>query len=238
MKYLLVFIFLIAFSIMAFAQKEELAEKPETNTPYEKAHAFHQADDEASQEKNARPAETELSNQKKKVTVEEKSETVNEQDSPVEVKLSDKKKEAQTDKMVKEESKPEKMDTSEKEKTFPTDDEASQKQKAIPAETELSNQKKKVTVEEKSETISPESDNTGSAASVQAGVKYECDENMSYTLYEPGTQSENHLCELDAGHTEIPADWYALHESSFCRQKLQDMIRQYNCVATKYTDPV
>lgn len=67
------------------------------------------------------------------------------------------------------------------------------------------------------------------ASSVQAGVKYECDGGKSYTLYEPGANDESHLCELDAGHTEAAADWYALNQSSFCKEKLQELIELYNC---------
>ena len=69
-------------------------------------------------------------------------------------------------------------------------------------------------------------------SSAQQGVKYVCDEGKSYTLYEPGNDS-NHLCELDAGHTEQPAGWYALNDSSFCKGKMEELISQYNCVQKK-----
>ena len=69
---------------------------------------------------------------------------------------------------------------------------------------------------------------TASEISALAGVKYVCDESRFYTFYEPGTNPD-HLCELDAGHTEQPADWYALNNSSFCKEKLEELISQYNC---------
>ena len=72
--------------------------------------------------------------------------------------------------------------------------------------------------------------NDYSDVSVQAGVNYECDNGKSYILHEPGVNSESNLCELDAGHTtENPADWYALNDSSFCKQKLQEMVSIHNC---------
>ena len=89
-----------------------------------------------------------------------------------------------------------------------------------------------VVSEEKPEAIvQKKPDNIDSAVSVQVGVEYQCNGNRSYTLHKPGVNSESNLCELDAGHTEAPADWYALHDSSFCRQKLQEMVTQHNCVA-------
>ena len=70
---------------------------------------------------------------------------------------------------------------------------------------------------------------TGAETSTPSGVKYVCDENKFYILYEPGNES-SHLCELDAGHTDQPADWYALNDSSFCRGKMEELISQYQCV--------
>ena len=71
-------------------------------------------------------------------------------------------------------------------------------------------------------------DEAKTEASASSGVKYVCDEGRSYTLYEPGNDS-NHLCELDAGHTEQPADWYALHDANFCKGKIEELISLYNC---------
>ena len=69
---------------------------------------------------------------------------------------------------------------------------------------------------------------TGIGVSAEAGVKYVCDEGRSYTFYEPGKNS-SHLCELDAGHTEQLVDWYALNNVSFCKNKIEELISQYNC---------
>ncbi|MDE0092375.1 MAG: hypothetical protein OXN83_03705 [Oligoflexia bacterium] len=69
---------------------------------------------------------------------------------------------------------------------------------------------------------------TEAGVSLIAGVKYVCDDSRSYTFYEPGNDP-NHLCELEAGHTEQPTDWYALNESSFCRTKMEELVSQYNC---------
>ena len=85
--------------------------------------------------------------------------------------------------------------------------------------------------------VEPETSETESVSNVDeikteisasSGVKYVCDEGRSYTLYEPGNDS-NHLCELDAGHTEQPADWYALHDASFCKGKIEELISLFNC---------
>ena len=75
-----------------------------------------------------------------------------------------------------------------------------------------------------------ESSGDAESGAIQAGIKYECDGGVSYILHEPGINDESHLCELDAGHTEISADWYAVHQSSFCREKLKEMIKLHNCV--------
>ena len=88
-------------------------------------------------------------------------------------------------------------------------------------------------VKETSAVVNEESESADSGGSVQMGVNYECDGGRTYILHEPGVDSESHLCELDAGHTEDPADWYALNQASFCREKLQEIIAQYNCVIKK-----
>lgn len=79
------------------------------------------------------------------------------------------------------------------------------------------------------EAVAQETGSVDTTISVQMGAQYDCDGGRSYTLHEPGVTSESHLCELDAGHTETPADWYALHDASFCKQKLQDMLSLHNC---------
>ena len=84
-------------------------------------------------------------------------------------------------------------------------------------------------VEEISETAVVSTVEAPAEVSAVSGVKYVCNEGRSYTFYEPGSDP-NHLCELDAGHTEQPADWYALNDSSFCKGKMEELISQYNCV--------
>ena len=61
-----------------------------------------------------------------------------------------------------------------------------------------------------------------------SGVTYVCAEDRSYTFYEPANDT-NYLCELDAGHTEQPTDWYALNDAGFCKAKIEELISLHNC---------
>ena len=141
---------------------------------------------------------------------------VSEEAKPVEKKQASKEAKPTEGKQTSKEAKPaEKKQVSEEAK--PVQEKLASEEMAAP--------------EEKPAADAQESDSAGSSVSIQMGAKYECDGGRSYTLHEPGVSSESHLCELDAGHTEALADWYAVNESSFCRQKLQEMISHYNCVA-------
>ena len=82
---------------------------------------------------------------------------------------------------------------------------------------------------EVSETESVTAVEPNTQVSAVSGVKYICDESRSYTFYQPGNDP-NHLCELDAGHTEATTDWYALNDAGFCKRKIEELISQYNCV--------
>ena len=68
------------------------------------------------------------------------------------------------------------------------------------------------------------------SASVQAAVRYVCDAGKSYILYEPGQHDPNHTCELDALHTDKPADWNSrVPGTTYCRDRLKERIPRYNC---------
>ena len=206
MKNLSVFIFLSIFSFVAFGQEEKPVEQAEAKVAKEEAKPAEEKQEAAKEE--AKPAE-------------EKQEAAKEEAKPAKEKQEAAKEEAKPAKekqeAAKEEAKPaEAKQEAAKEEAKP----AKEKQEAAKEEAKPA--------EEKPAAVVQESDD-GSAVSVQTGMKYECDGGRSYTLHEPGTSSESNLCELDAEHTEAPADWYALNQSSFCRQKLQELIELYNC---------
>ena len=130
---------------------------------------------------------------------------------------------------------PKKVSVEEKEST-------AQPKKVSVEKKESTAQPEKVSVEKKESTAQPEDPfalevteteavstvEAGSEFSAVSGVEYVCDEGKSYTFYEPGNDP-NHLCELDAGHTEYSSDWYALNDSSFCKEKIEELISQHNC---------
>lgn len=128
--------------------------------------------------------------------------------------------------MAKEEAKPAEAKPMAKEEAKPAEAKPVAKEEAKSAE-EKQMPQQPVVSEEKPAAV--QEAGGAEAGSVQAGVKYECDGGKSYTLHEPGVNDESHLCELDAGHTEAAADWYALNQSSFCKEKLQELIELYNC---------
>ena len=199
MKSLLFFIFLSAFSIIAFGQKEGPVEQTETQKTQEA---------EAPEEK-----------QTDKIAVSKRKQT---EASMAQKAVASKKEQAKAP-VAQKAVAPKKEQAK-----------APVAQKAVAPkkeQTEALVAQEVKAVEEKPETVVQTSSHVDSGVSVQTGVRYECDENKSYTLHEPGVNSESNLCELDAGHTEAPVDWYALHESSFCRQKLKEITTQYNCVA-------
>ena len=142
-----------------------------------------------------------------------------------EAKTTEEKKPMAEEKQVVKEAKPvEEAKTTEEKK--PMAEEKQVVKEAKPAEAKPAAEE--ATAVEENPAAVQEADNA-EASTVQAGVKYECDGGKSYTLHEPGVSDESHLCELDAGHTEVAADWYALNQASFCREKLQELIELYNC---------
>lgn len=206
MKNLLFFVFLSVFSIMAFGQTEAPAEKEDKQVAEE-----------------AKPSKQEQVSEKKVKPVKEKEPASNES------KPSKEKEPALN------ESKPSKEKQEAKEakeaKEVKETEEAKEVEEAKPSSNEKQEVQKPVAESEEEPVVAAavqESDSVDSV-SVQAGVNYGCDGGKSYTLHEPGVNSESHLCELDAGHTETSADWYAFNDSSFCRQKLQELITLYNC---------
>ena len=206
MKNLLLFIFLSVFSIMAFGQTEVPAEKEDKQVVEE-----------------AKPSKPEPVKEKEQVS--KQSEPSKEKQEAEEAKSSSKKEQAiqGAEPSKKEQATEEAEPSKEKQVSKEAKPSSNEKQEV---------QKPVVEAEEKPAAAAAvqESDSVDSEVSVQAGVNYECDGGKSYTLHEPGVNSESHLCELDAGHTETPADWYAFNDSSFCRKKLQEMISHYNCV--------
>ncbi len=156
--------------------------------------------------------------------VEEKKEVMKEEAKPVEEKKEAMKEEAKPVEEKKEAMKEEAQPGEAKPEVAEVQKEAA-KEEMAEEEAKPAEEKKEAMKEE----AQPAEADQESAASVQAGMNYECDGGRSYTLHEPGVNSESHLCELDAGHTEAPADWYALNQSSFCREKLQELIELYNC---------
>ena len=225
MKNLLVLILLSVFSFPTFGQEEVVAEQSGEKGP-EKVKASDEKKEtkdseikEGSEKSNSEEKKVSDSSGGKQVSEEAKSS----KEEPVSEEAKPSKEEP-----VSKEAKPS------KEERVPKEAKPS-KEEQVSGETKPSEEKQKEQqdFEEKPAAINRESDKTDSTVSVQIGMSYECGGGRSYTLHEPGVTSESHLCELDAGHTENPADWYALNESSFCREKLQEIITQYNCVIKK-----
>ena len=167
-------------------------------------------------EKSVKQAEPKAAKEKAKpIETKQQQKTTKEEEKPVK-QAEPKAAKEKANKPV--ETKQQQKTTKEEEKPVKQAEPKAAKEKANkPVETK---QQQKTTKEEEKPTTA-----------VQTGILYECDGGKSYTLHEPGINAENHLCELDAGHTEASTDWYALNQSAFCREKLQELIEFYNCSA-------
>ncbi len=228
MKNLFILVLLGVFSVPAFGQQEVVAEQVE-----EKASEKVKVSDKSDKKEETKSSETKEASEKADSEEKKVSEGTSSSEKQVSEKTKDSKEEQVTEdaKPFKEEQVPEETKPAEEKQR----EQQPAKEEQVPEETKPveEKQREQQPAEEKPAAVNQESDSAGSAVSVQAGVNYMCDEGRSYTLHEPGMDSENHLCELDAGHTESPVDWYALNQSSFCREKLQKIITLYNCVIKK-----
>ena len=212
MKTLLILIFVGIFSVTAFGKEEKSAKQAEAPQVAEEAKdsekkpADMKAKAKAAEEAKAKAAEE----AKAKAAEEAKAKAAEE----AKAKAAEEAKAKAAEEAKAKAAEEAKAKAAEEAKAKAAD------KKEIPQQPEVSEEKPAAVQESGS----------ADASAVQTGVKYECDGGRSYTLHEPGVNDESHLCELDAAHTEAAADWYALNQSSFCKQKLQELIELYNCV--------
>ncbi len=233
MKNLFILVLLGVFSVPAFGQQKVVAEQVE-----EKASEKVKVSDKSDKKEETKSSETKEASEKADSEEKKVSEGTSSSEKQVSEKTKDSKEEQVPEETKPVEEKQREQQPAEEEQvpeeTKPVEEKQREQQPAkeeqVPEETKPVEEKQR---EQQPAAVNQESDSAGSAVSVQAGVNYMCDEGRSYTLHEPGMDSENHLCELDAGHTESPVDWYALNQSSFCREKLQKIITLYNCVIKK-----